>query len=134
MMLHEKMPFAPRCALFSASDALLNCAVRHGLSLVPFEYVLASEVGMGKKGSLIISEFAASSRVIPGVMRLSPWKDEDAARAIGLCLLCVCECVCCVRGRLRERERDFVCVCVCGTAIGARVMFCVCVCVCQGCM
>ncbi len=44
LLLQEKLPFAPRCALFSASDALVNSAVRHGLSLVPFEYVLATQV------------------------------------------------------------------------------------------
>lgn len=91
-MMHEKMPFAPRAALFSASDALVNCAVRHGLSLVPFEYVLASEMGDGKKGSLIISEFAACSRVIPGTMRFSPWKDEDVAKAIGVPLRLIRAC------------------------------------------
>eukprot|EP00291_Cryptomonas_curvata_P000617 CAMPEP_0172180098 /NCGR_PEP_ID=MMETSP1050-20130122/17009_1 /TAXON_ID=233186 /ORGANISM="Cryptomonas curvata, Strain CCAP979/52" /LENGTH=1103 /DNA_ID=CAMNT_0012853103 /DNA_START=233 /DNA_END=3544 /DNA_ORIENTATION=+ len=85
LLLQEKLPFAPRCALFSASDALVNSAVRHGLSLVPFEYVLATEVGRSK-GQLVLSEFAPCSRVIPGIMRTNPWRDEDLARAIVKCL------------------------------------------------
>jgi hypothetical protein len=34
LMYYEKMPFAPRCALFSVCDALVMASVRHGLSLV----------------------------------------------------------------------------------------------------
>jgi trehalose 6-phosphate synthase/phosphatase len=86
MMIYEKLPFGPRTALFSVSDVLVNCAVRHGLSLVPFEYVLSSESPNAKHGSLLLSEFTACSRVIPGCMRFSPWRDEDVAKAIVKCL------------------------------------------------
>lgn len=72
LLLQEKMAFARRCALFSMSDLYCNSSVRHGLSLVPFEYVLASASCPGAKiGSLVISEFAACSRVIPGTMKVS---------------------------------------------------------------
>ncbi|EKX36313.1 hypothetical protein GUITHDRAFT_145880 [Guillardia theta CCMP2712] len=85
MLLTEKMPFGPRCALFAQCDALVMASVRHGLSLVPFEFVLCNEYG-GKKGSLVVSEFAACSRVIPGAMRTNPFRDEDFAKAIVKCL------------------------------------------------
>jgi hypothetical protein len=32
-MVYEKLPFAPRCALFSVCDVLVMASVRHGLSL-----------------------------------------------------------------------------------------------------
>mmetsp|Transcript_6799 Transcript_6799/g.21261 ORF Transcript_6799/g.21261 Transcript_6799/m.21261 type:complete len:827 (-) Transcript_6799:67-2547(-) len=86
VLMLEKLAFAPRCALFSVSHALVNCAIRHGLSLVPFEYVLATEMPPRNRGQLVLSEFAPCSRVIPGIMRTNPWRDEDVARAIVKCL------------------------------------------------
>ncbi|EKX53322.1 hypothetical protein GUITHDRAFT_101025 [Guillardia theta CCMP2712] len=95
LMLHEKMPFAPRVALFTIADVLVNSAVRHGLSLVPLEFVLAggtvdaeasSRGKQPKMGSLVLSEFTACSRVIPGAMRTNPWREEDFARSIVKCL------------------------------------------------
>ena len=41
----QKMAFTDRVALFSNADILVNCAVRHGLSLVPFEFVLSRLAG-----------------------------------------------------------------------------------------
>jgi len=82
ILKQEKMPFAPRVALFSAADVLVNSAVRHGLSLVPVEYVLAGNAVGGKRGTLLLSEFTACSKVIPGVIRTNPWREEDFARSI----------------------------------------------------
>ena len=45
VMIKQKMSFTDRVALFSNADILVNCAVRHGLSLVPFEFVLARLAG-----------------------------------------------------------------------------------------
>lgn len=45
LILKQKMSFTDRVALFSNADILVNCAVRHGLSLVPFEFVLARLAG-----------------------------------------------------------------------------------------
>jgi len=90
MMLQEKMAFARRTALFSVSDLYCNASMRHGLSLVPFEYVLAcSQLAPKDKkgGSLVISELAACSRVIPGTMKVNPSREEDFARAIDKCLV-----------------------------------------------
>jgi len=83
LLLSEKMAFARRTALFSMSDMYCSSSIRHGLSLVPFEYVLACASCPGaKSGSLVISEFAACSRVIPGTMKVNPSRDGDFARAI----------------------------------------------------
>jgi len=85
LMFYEKMPFAPRCALFSVCDALVMASVRHGLSLVPFELVMCSAYGK-KQASLCVSEFAACCRVLPCCMRINPFRDEDTAKAIAKCL------------------------------------------------
>ena len=85
LMFYEKMPFAPRCALFSVCDCLVMASVRHGLSLVPFELVMCSAYGK-KQAYLCVSEFAACSRVLPCCMRINPFRDEDTAKAIAKCL------------------------------------------------
>ena len=64
VMLHERrMPFAERVSLFASSDMLVNAAVRHGLNLVPFEFVLC---GSDKHPGFVVSEFLGCSRVMPG--------------------------------------------------------------------
>jgi trehalose 6-phosphate synthase/phosphatase len=85
LMFYEKMPFAPRCALFATCDVLVMPSVRHGLSLVPFELVMCSAYGQ-KQASLCVSEFAACSRVLPCCVRINPFRDEDTAKAIAKCL------------------------------------------------
>ena len=54
----------------TAADVLLNSAVRHGLSLVPMEFVMSGTGPVGdvrpvgaKQGALVLSEFTACSRV-----------------------------------------------------------------------
>jgi len=81
---HRRMPFAERVSLFSCADMLVNSSIRHGLNLVPFEFVLC---GDEKKGGFVVSEFLGCSRVLPGAVRTNPWRDEDLARAIHKLLL-----------------------------------------------
>lgn len=80
----RRMPFAERTALFASSDVLVNSSIRHGLNLVPFEFVMCSKV---KKGGFVVSEFLGCSRVLPGAVRTNPWRDEDMAKAIHRLLL-----------------------------------------------
>jgi trehalose-6-phosphate synthase len=40
LYFEKRMPFAERTALFASSDVLVNSSLRHGLNLVPFEFVL----------------------------------------------------------------------------------------------
>jgi len=75
----RRMEFTERTSLFSVADVLVNSAVRHGLNLVPFEFVLCSQT---KKGGFVCSEFLGCSRALPGAVKASPWRDEDLARAI----------------------------------------------------
>ena len=80
----RRMPFAERTALFASSDVLVNSSIRHGLNLVPFEFVMCSKE---KKAGFVVSEFLGCSRVLPGAVRTNPWRDEDMAKAIHRLLL-----------------------------------------------
>lgn len=79
VMYQRRMPFAERVSLFASADMLVNAAVRHGLNLVPFEFVLC---GADKHPGFVVSEFLGCSRVMPGALRTNPWRDEDMAKAI----------------------------------------------------
>jgi len=88
----RKMSFAERTALFSVSDVMVNSSVRHGLNLMPFEFILCGSGdcdggGGGRPGGFVVSEFLGCSRVLPGAVRTNPWRDEDLARAIYRLLL-----------------------------------------------
>ena len=61
VMMKKKMSFTERVALFSNADILVNCAVRHGLSLVPFEFVLARLAGSDALGAEDHARSAASA-------------------------------------------------------------------------
>lgn len=84
MYYQRRMPFAERTALFASADVLVNSSIRHGLNLVPFEFVMC---GSEKKGGFVVSEFLGCSRVLPGAVRTNPWRDEDMAKAIHKLLL-----------------------------------------------
>lgn len=79
VMYQRRMPFAERVSLFASADLLVNAAVRHGLNLVPFEFVLC---GGDKHPGFVVSEFLGCSRVMPGAVRTNPWRDECMAKAI----------------------------------------------------
>ena len=75
----RRMLFAERVSLFMSADMLVNAAVRHGLNLVPFEFVLC---GAEKHPGFVVSEFLGCSRVMPGAVRTNPWRDECMAKAM----------------------------------------------------
>lgn len=79
LFYQRRMAFSERTALFRSADMLVNSAVRHGLNLVPLEFVLCAAE---KKGGVVVSEFLGCSRVLPGAIRSNPWRDEDLGRAI----------------------------------------------------
>ena len=79
VVVNRRLEFAERVSLFASADMLVNAAVRHGLTLVPFEFVLC---GGDKRPGFVVSEFLGCSRVMPGAVRTNPWRDEDMAKAI----------------------------------------------------
>jgi trehalose-6-phosphate synthase len=79
LLYERRMAFIERVSLFASADILVNAAVRHGLNLVPLEFVLC---GGDKQPGFVVSEFLGVSRVMPGAVRTNPWRDECTAKAI----------------------------------------------------
>jgi trehalose 6-phosphate synthase/phosphatase len=93
---HEKYKTTSieRMNLWCLSDAFLDTSVRSGLSLLPFEFLVAQKQNEIQNrddisrhfGTMIISEFASCSRVLNGSILINPWKAEDIVNAITKCV------------------------------------------------
>ena len=76
-----------RLALMRLTDVYLNCAMRDGLNLLPFEYVLTkSSQQPPSDGIAILSEFVGCSHVLNGAMRVNPFNLEHVVEQIDLAL------------------------------------------------
>eukprot|EP01029_Cantina_marsupialis_P009241 TRINITY_DN2160_c0_g1_i1.p1 TRINITY_DN2160_c0_g1~~TRINITY_DN2160_c0_g1_i1.p1 ORF type:complete len:938 (-),score=163.23 TRINITY_DN2160_c0_g1_i1:414-3227(-) len=74
---------ALRCSFWAAIDVMVSTCVREGLDLSPLEY---SYVKNNPAGVTIVSEFSAASRVLPGALRVNPWKQDEVFGAIDVAL------------------------------------------------
>ena len=70
-----------RLALFRVVDVLLNCAMKDGLNLLPFEYVLTKSV-QETSGVIVLSEFVGCSHVLNGGMRVNPFNLEHVVEQV----------------------------------------------------
>jgi trehalose 6-phosphate synthase/phosphatase len=76
-----------RLALMRLTDVYLNCAMRDGLNLLPFEFVLTkSSQEPPSDGIAILSEFVGCSHVLNGAMRINPFNLEHVVEQIDLAL------------------------------------------------
>lgn len=79
VLIEEHLSSTQMAALFSMATVLLDTSVRHGLSLVPFEFIRHSRP---RNGIFVSSEFIACSRVLPGSTRCNPWDPASVADAL----------------------------------------------------
>ena len=79
-----------RLALFSVTDVLLNCAMRDGLNLLPFEFVLTKaslrESSIASTGIVVLSEFVGCSHVLNGGVRVNPFNLEHVVEQLDTAL------------------------------------------------
>ena len=76
-----------RLALFRVCDVYLNCAMRDGLNLLPFEYVLCkSSQQPVAEGLVVLSEFVGCAHVLNGAMRINPFNLEHIVEQLDLAL------------------------------------------------
>ncbi|KAL4099608.1 hypothetical protein PRIC1_007409 [Phytophthora ramorum] len=96
----RKTTCAERVILWRMCDIYLDTCVRGGLSLLPFEYMIAQHRNIQSKsrtssgwssprgnfdigglersfGIMIVSEFSAYSRILSGSLAVNPWKTDD---------------------------------------------------------
>lgn len=80
-----------RLHLWRICDAYMDTCVRSGLSLLPFEYIIAQERvhetpttsdSSRHFGAMIVSEFASYSRILNGSLLVNPWRTDDIVNAL----------------------------------------------------
>ncbi|KAI4383356.1 hypothetical protein MLD38_009204 [Melastoma candidum] len=99
VFIDRSLSFSEMVAYYSIAECVAVTAVRDGMNLIPYEYVvcrqgfngsnLNTSHGGRKKSMLVISEFIGCSPSLSGAIRVNPWNVEDTAEAlneaIGMC-------------------------------------------------
>ncbi|KAL8503859.1 hypothetical protein ACS0TY_022543 [Phlomoides rotata] len=79
-------------AYYSIAECVVVTAVRDGMNLTPYEYIVCregvsgaepgSELSGPKKIMLVVSEFIGCSPSLSGAIRVNPWNIESTAEAM----------------------------------------------------
>lgn len=95
VLLERAVPFYERIAFYTIAECCVVTAVRDGMNLIPYEYIVCREGGAEiegsseystvppvKKSMLIVSEFIGCSPSLSGAIRVNPWNIEMLADAM----------------------------------------------------
>uniref|UniRef100_UPI001CB977EF alpha,alpha-trehalose-phosphate synthase [UDP-forming] 6-like n=1 Tax=Erigeron canadensis TaxID=72917 RepID=UPI001CB977EF len=94
ILIEEPLKFYERVAYYVAAECCLVTAVRDGMNLIPYEYVISRQgnerldkvLGLDpstpKKSMLVVSEFIGCSPSLSGAVRVNPWNIDAVADAM----------------------------------------------------
>ncbi|KAG2708277.1 hypothetical protein I3843_05G167300 [Carya illinoinensis] len=94
VLIDEPLKFHERIAYYVVAECCLVTAVRDGMNLIPYEYiisrqgnekldkVLGLEPSTAKKSMLVVSEFIGCSPSLSGAIRVNPWNIDAVADAM----------------------------------------------------
>ncbi|CAL9109269.1 unnamed protein product [Musa acuminata var. zebrina] len=94
VLIDKPIPFHEKIAFYVAAECCIVNAVRDGMNLVPYEYVVCRQgteemdksrgfhVGSTHTSTLIVSEFVGCSPSLSGAFRVNPWSIEDVSDAL----------------------------------------------------
>lgn len=94
VLIDEPLKFYERIAYYVVAECCLVTAVRDGMNLIPYEYiitrqgnekldkVLGLESSTRKKSMLVVSEFIGCSPSLSGAIRVNPWNIDAVADAM----------------------------------------------------
>eukprot|EP00249_Psilotum_nudum_P016872 c26031_g1_i1 orf=2-1804(-) len=94
VLIAKPVPLYERIAYYNIAECCVVTAVRDGMNLIPYEYVVCRQgspkldASLGllgstvKKSMLIISEFMGCSPSLSGAIRVNPWNMEAVAEAM----------------------------------------------------
>lgn len=96
LLLERPVPLHERLAFYTVAECCVVTAVRDGMNLIPYEYVVsrqgcekldarfASSEDPPKKSMLVVSEFIGCSPSLSGAIRVNPWNIEAVADAMNM--------------------------------------------------
>lgn len=92
IFIDRPVSISERIAYYSIAECVVVTAVRDGMNLTPYEYIVCrqgisgTESGLDfsgpKKSMLVVSEFIGCSPSLSGAIRVNPWNVEATAEAM----------------------------------------------------
>ncbi|KAL5201883.1 hypothetical protein ABZP36_036237 [Zizania latifolia] len=94
ILIDRPLQFYERMAYYVVAECCLVTAVRDGMNLIPYEYIIARQgnekidriLGLSpsarKKSMLVLSEFIGCSPSLSGAIRVNPWNVDAVADAM----------------------------------------------------
>uniref|UniRef100_UPI001CB8EF91 alpha,alpha-trehalose-phosphate synthase [UDP-forming] 6-like n=1 Tax=Erigeron canadensis TaxID=72917 RepID=UPI001CB8EF91 len=98
ILIDEPLKFYERVAYYVVAECCLVTAVRDGMNLIPYEYIISRQgndrldkvLGLkpsaSKKSMLVVSEFIGCSPSLSGAIRVNPWNIDSVADAMDCAL------------------------------------------------
>jgi trehalose 6-phosphate synthase/phosphatase len=98
VLIDAPLKFYEKVAYYVVAECCLVTAVRDGMNLIPYEYIisrqgndrlnklLGQEPSTPKKSMLVISEFIGCSPSLSGAIRVNPWNIDAVADAMDCAL------------------------------------------------
>ncbi|KAL6867573.1 hypothetical protein ACP4OV_015597 [Aristida adscensionis] len=99
VLIEQPLEFYERVAYYVIAEVCLVTAVRDGMNLIPYEYIVSRQgneeldrmLRQGKpeekKSMLVVSEFIGCSPSLSGAIRVNPWNIEAVADAMETALV-----------------------------------------------
>ncbi|KAL8268276.1 hypothetical protein R6Q59_002074 [Mikania micrantha] len=89
ILIDKQLTLAEKAAYYTISEAAIVTAVRDGMNLTPYEYVVCRQGIKGsnssnsrQKSMLVVSEFVGCSPSLSGAIRVNPWNVDATAEAM----------------------------------------------------
>ncbi|XP_020090067.1 probable alpha,alpha-trehalose-phosphate synthase [UDP-forming] 9 isoform X2 [Ananas comosus] len=94
VLIENPVCFYEKVAFYAVAECCIVNAVRDGMNLIPYEYIVCREgtkeidncrgieVNSPHTSTLIVSEFVGCSPSLSGAFRVNPWSVEDVADAL----------------------------------------------------
>ncbi|XP_073066050.1 alpha,alpha-trehalose-phosphate synthase [UDP-forming] 6-like [Primulina eburnea] len=94
ILINQPLKFYERVAYYVVAECCLVTAVRDGMNLIPYEYIISRQgnekldkaLGLKssrlKKSTLVLSEFIGCSPSLSGAIRVNPWNIDGVADAM----------------------------------------------------
>ncbi|CAI9095316.1 OLC1v1031240C1 [Oldenlandia corymbosa var. corymbosa] len=99
VLIDTPLQFYERIAYYVSAECCLVTAVRDGMNLIPYEYIISRQgnskldktLGLNpstpKKSMLVVSEFIGCSPSLSGAIRVNPWNIDSVAEAMDSALI-----------------------------------------------
>ncbi|KAG0450332.1 hypothetical protein HPP92_026768 [Vanilla planifolia] len=94
ILIDQPLQFYERVAYYVVAECCLVTAVRDGMNLIPYEYIVSRQGNerldkalglshsMPKKSTLVVSEFIGCSPSLSGAIRVNPWNIDAVVDAM----------------------------------------------------